>query len=54
MKPSLGNYSLSVHRFRFGNVDPTFNPTVGEGQFCLMRRSAMGWAVETCRTTWAL
>ena len=35
-------------------LDPTPNPVVGQGQFCLMRRSAMGWAVETCRTTWAL
>jgi hypothetical protein len=35
-------------------LDPTPNPVVGEGQICLLRRSAKGWAVETCRTTWAL
>jgi len=35
-------------------LDPTPNPVVGEGQVCLLRRSAKGWAVETCRTTWAM
>lgn len=35
-------------------MDPAPNPVVGQGQFCLLRRSAKGWAVETCRTTWAM
>ena len=36
------------------SMDPAPNPVVGQGQFCLLRLSPTGWAVETCRTTWAM
>ena len=50
----VGVGKVGLERPRALALDPTFNPTVGEGRFCLLRRSAKGWAVETCRTTWAL
>ncbi len=50
----IGVGKVGLERPRALALDPTFNPTVGEGQFCLLRRSVKGWAVETCRTTWAM
>jgi len=50
----IGVGKVGLERPRALALDPTPNPVVGQGQFCLLRRSAKGWAVETCRTTWAM
>jgi hypothetical protein len=50
----IGVGKVGLERPRALALDPTPNPVVGQGQFCLLRRSAKGWVVETCRTTWAM
>ena len=50
----IGVGKVGPERPRALALDPTPNPVVGEGQFCLLRRSAKRWTVETCRTTWAM